>query len=76
VSNALDNVATIARHPTVQLHFIRDTAVWHFARYYCAKQAQSETLLSLIDTIERYRCAPIAELVQEMAALYSVEVAV
>jgi hypothetical protein len=73
MSNAPDNVAIqpndmiqIANHPTVRLHFLHDTERWHFARYYSTAQEKSETLLSLLDTIEHYRCAPIAELVAEM----------
>ncbi len=57
----------IANHPTVQLHF-SPLACWQFARFYCTLQARSETLLSLLDTIEHWRCAPIAELVKEMKA--------
>ncbi len=61
----MTELATIAQHPTVQLHF-SPLACWQFARFYCALQARSETLLSLLDTIEHWRCAPIAELVREM----------
>ncbi len=67
MSNAPDSVATIAQHPTVQLCF-SPLACWQFARFYCAVQAKSETLLSLLDMIEHWRCAPIAELVKEMKA--------
>ena len=58
---------TIAQHPTVQLHF-SDAACYAFARYYQHMQEKSTELLSLIDQIEHYRCAPIAELVKEMKA--------
>ena len=67
MSNAPDSVATIAQHATVQLCF-SPLACWQFARFYCAVQAKSETLLSLLDMIEHWRCAPIAELVKEMKA--------
>ncbi len=60
-------LATIAQHPMVQLHF-SPLACLQFARFYCALQARSETLLGLLDVIEHWRCAPIAELVKEMKA--------
>ncbi len=65
MSNAPDNVATVAQHPTVQLHF-SPLACYQFAKYYQHKQDRSPELLSLLDVIEHYRCAPIAELVKEM----------
>ncbi len=67
MSNAPDNVATVASHPTVQLHF-SPLACYQFARYYQHMQEKSTELLSLIDTIEHYRCTPVAELVKEMKA--------
>ncbi|HYU72930.1 MAG TPA: hypothetical protein VEL31_09640 [Ktedonobacteraceae bacterium] len=68
VAEDIAMTAIIADHPIVELHFSTNTARWNFARYYMALQARSETLLSLLDTIEHYRCAPIAELVKEMKA--------
>ncbi len=63
-----DEIEVIANHPTTRLHFQTIATRWHFANYYMQAQQKSETLLSLIDTIEHYRCAPIAELVKEMKA--------
>lgn len=65
MTNAHDNVAAIAQHPTVQLHFNALTC-WQFAKYYVAQQQKSETLLSLLDTIEHWRTTPAQELVKEM----------
>ncbi len=62
------DIRLIATHPTVQLNFLRDTERQAFGKFYCALQSRSETLLSLLDVIEHYRCAPIAELVKEMKA--------
>ncbi len=61
----MTELEALAQHPTVQLHF-SDAACYAFARYYQHMQEKSTELLSLIDTIEHYRCAPIAELVREM----------
>ncbi len=61
-------IRLIATHPTVKLNFPNPLACWQFARFYYALQSRSETLLSLLDVIEHYRCAPIAELVKEMKA--------
>ncbi len=68
MSEFRDKVAAIMNHPTVQLHFLRDTSRQAFACYYVTLQEKSETLLSLLDTIEHWRCAPVAELVKEMKA--------
>ena len=65
-------VNLIANHPTVLLHLMTFAARYHFSYYYCVKQNNSTELLSLLDTIERYRCVPIAELVAEMKELYGV----
>jgi len=64
----LTKVDAIADHPTVQLHFLRGTSRQAFATYYVTMQEKSPELLSLLDTIEHYRCTPIAELVKEMKA--------
>ncbi len=62
-----DDVAlTLSKHPTVLLHFKTYAERDHFISFYIDKQRKSETLLSLLDVIEHYRCAPIAELVKEM----------
>jgi hypothetical protein len=62
---------SLANHPTVLLHFLTRSARYKFCDYYLTKQSQSTELLSLLDTIEHYRCVPIAELVQEMKGLYA-----
>jgi hypothetical protein len=59
-------LSAIARHPTVWLNFHHDTEAWMFAKYYTHMQSKSETLLSLLDMIDHWRCAPIREIVQEM----------
>ena len=66
----------LANHPIVLMHLSTYAARYHFVYYYLKKQEKSTELLSLLEVLEFYRCAPIAELVQEMKELYSSEIEV
>jgi hypothetical protein len=64
----MNDLRTIAQHALVELHFQTTSQRWQFARYYVAQQAQSETLLSLIDTIEQFRCPYLIDQKREKSA--------
>ena len=63
-----NDLATIATHPTVQLCIRTWTERWAFARYYHTLQSKSIELLSLLDTIERWRTTPYGVIAKEMRA--------
>jgi hypothetical protein len=59
-------VGAIANHPTTRLCFNWTSERWKFAEYFMLIQSKSETLLSLHDTIEQWRCTPLDELFKEI----------
>lgn len=61
-----DELRTIATHELTCLCFPTRAHQWKFAEYFMQMQHKSETLLSLRDTIERWRCAPYDVLFEEM----------
>jgi hypothetical protein len=56
----------VATHPLTRLCFPTIAHQWKFAEYYTLMQNKSETLLSLLDTIEHWRTTPYPVLAEEM----------
>jgi hypothetical protein len=62
----MSELQAIANHPLTRLCFWHDTERYIFAEYFTVIQGKSETLLSLLDTIELWRCTPLPELAKVM----------
>jgi hypothetical protein len=62
----LDELRVIATHPLTRLIFNWTYERWLFAEYFMFMQNKSETLLSLLDTIEHWRTTPYDVLFEEM----------
>jgi hypothetical protein len=62
-----DELRAVATHELVRLCFPTIFEHWKFAEYHHVIQDKSETLLSLRETIEKWRCTPLDVLFEEIS---------